>query len=197
MNKLLKKEIRKNMLEDKKNLSKETVERKSLAIFNTLKKTDYYKNANNIMIYVTLGNEVITEPIIHDLMSKGKKVFVPLTVPKTKALIASELKDFEKDLEIGHFGVREPTKEATRPVEPSILDLIIVPGVAFDRKGYRVGYGAGYYDRFLLRISEKARTIALAFHMQLIDKVPVDDHDIAVEHIITEKEFIKNIRNRA
>lgn len=186
----IKKGIRKNILKDKDKLSHDIIVEKSRAIFDTLRETDYYKNANNVMIYVTLGKEVITPPIMDDLMARGKRVFVPLTVPKTKELIVSELKDFKNDLEEGHFGVLEPKKEATRPVDPSILDLVIVPGVAFDRQGYRVGYGAGYYDRFLLRISEKATTIALAFDMQLIDKVPTEDFDMSVQHIITESQFI-------
>ncbi len=189
----MKKEIREAILQEKVKFSKAVAKEKSLAIFNILKETDLYKNADNVMVYITLDNEneVSTAPLINDLFDKGKRIFVPLTVHKTKELIVSELKDLEGDLEIGNFGVMEPKKETTRPVDPSILDLVIVPGVAFDKEGYRIGHGAGYYDRFLPRLSEKTATVSLAFDMQLIDKVPTCCHDIAVEYIITEKQLIK------
>ena len=158
---------------------------------------DFYKNANNVMVYIPLDNEneVLTEPIINDLWNRGKKVFIPLTVHKTKEIIVSELKDLKKDLRIGNFGVLEPKKEATRPTDPSILNMVIVPGVAFDKKGYRIGHGAGYYDRFLPKLSKKTATVSLAFDMQLIDKVPNEHHDIAVKYIITEKQFIRCIKD--
>lgn len=193
----VKKNIRKNILQAKEALSHEIIEEKSQAIFDTLREKDYYKNAENVMIYITLGKEVITPTIIDDLMNKGKRVFVPLTVPKTKELIVSELKNFDEDLEVGHFGVLEPKKEATRPVDPSILDLVVVPGVAFDRRGFRVGYGAGYYDRFLTRLSEKATTIALAFDMQLIDEVPIEHFDMSVQYIITETQLLDIVKDKA
>ena len=193
----MKKEIRKAILQERAKLSESIIKEKSLAIFNTLKETDLYKDADNVMIYITFRKEILTRPIIDDLLSNGKKVFIPLSIPKTKELIVSELKDFEKDLEIGHFGVMEPKKETTRPVDPSILDLVIVPGAAFDKEGYRIGYGAGFYDRFLPRLSKKATIISLAFDMQLIDKVPTDCYDLAVEYIITEKQFIKCTKDNA
>ena len=188
----MKKEIREAILQEKIKFSKTVAKEKSLAIFNILKEKDFYKNADNIMVYITLENEneVSTEPIIDDLMNRGKRVFVPLTVHKTKELIVSELKDLDNDLEVGNFGVMEPKKETTRPVEPSVLDLVIVPGVAFDKKGYRVGHGAGYYDRFLPKLSKKTVTVSIAFDMQMIDEVPADCHDIPVKYIITEKQFI-------
>ena len=187
----MKKEIRKKILELKDKLPEEIIREKSDSIFNHLNKTEFYNKANNVMLYVSFGTEVMTKPIIDDLLSKGKRVFIPVTVPKTKALIVSELKNYDDDLVVGHFGVMEPKEEALRPVEPNILDLVIVPGVAFDLKGYRIGYGGGYYDRFIPRLSDKATTVSLAFDIQLIDTVPVSEYDIAVEYIITENRFIK------
>ncbi len=187
----MKKEIRKKILELKNALSPKEIQDKSNTIFNKLNKIDFYNKANNVMIYVSFGSEVMTKPIIDDSLNKGKRVFIPVTVPKTKQLIISELKDFEKDLQVGHFGVMEPKEEALRPVDPDIIDLVVVPGVAFDKNGYRIGYGGGYYDRFLPRLSERTPKISLAFEMQLIDRVPKDEYDIPVEYILTEKQFIK------
>jgi len=187
----LKKEIRKHILELKDTLSTEVIKDKSNTIFKQLNETEFYNKANNVMLYVSFGSEVMTKPIIDDLLSKGKRVFIPVTVPKTKALIVSELKNYEDDLVVGHFGVLEPKEEALRPVEPNILDLVIVPGVAFDKSGYRIGYGGGYYDRFIPRLREETTTVSLAFDMQLIDKIPTSQYDMAVEYIITEDQFIK------
>lgn len=187
----MKKEIRKKILELKDKLPIETINDKSNTIFNQLNKTEFYTKANNVMLYVSFGSEVMTRPIIDDLLNKGKRVFIPVTVPETKALVVSELKNYDNDLVVGHFGVMEPKKEALRPVDPNILDLVIVPGVVFDIEGYRIGYGGGYYDRFIPRLSNKTTTVSLAFHMQLIDKVPTSEYDKAVDYIITEKQFIK------
>lgn len=187
----MKKEIRKNILQRKDTFSNEIVREKSLAMLDTLKKIDFYKNANNVMLYISFGKEVTMKPIIDDLQNRGKRVFIPVTVPATKALIVSELKSYEDDLAVGHFGIMEPKEEALRPVEPSILDLVIVPGVAFDKNGYRIGYGGGYYDRFLPRLPEKTTTISLAFEIQLIDKIPTSQYDLPVQYIITEEQFIK------
>jgi len=187
----LKKEIRKKILSLKDGLSTKIIKNHSTAIFDQLNKTEFYTEAHNVMLYVSFGSEVMTKPIIDDLLSRGKRVFIPVTVPKTKALIVSELKSYEDDLVVGHFGVMEPKEEALRPVEPSILDLVIVPGVAFDRNGYRIGYGGGYYDRFIPRLPQKTTTVSLAFDMQLIEKIPTSEYDMAVEYIITEKQFIQ------
>ncbi|QUH18732.1 5-formyltetrahydrofolate cyclo-ligase [Alkaliphilus sp. B6464] len=187
----MKKEIRKNILQGKDTFSNKMVREKSLAMMDTLSKIDFYKNANNVMLYISFGKEVTMKPIIDDLQNREKRVFIPVTVPATKALIVSELKSYEDDLVVGHFGIMESKEEALRPVEPSILDLVIVPGVAFDKNGYRIGYGGGYYDRFLPRLPEKTTTISLAFEMQLIDKVPTSQYDLPVQYIITEEQFIK------
>ena len=187
----MKKELRKKILELKNTLPAEAIIDKSSTIFSNLNTTSFYSNANTVMIYISFGSEVITRPIIDDLLNRGKRVFIPVTVPATKALIVSELKNYEDDLSVGHFGVMEPKEEALRSVDPSILDLVIVPGVVFDRSGYRIGYGGGYYDRFIPRLPQNTTTVSLAFDMQLVDKIPTSEYDIAVQYIITEKELIK------
>lgn len=187
----MKSQIRKELLEKRSVLSAETVEHKSQLIFQRLKTVHFYNSASYVMLYISFRNEVRTSEIIKDLFRHGKRVFIPVTVPKTKELIVSELIDVEKDLEIGHFGVLEPKKDAIRPVEPQILDFIIVPGVGFDSRGYRIGYGGGYYDRFLPQFSSSVPTVSLAFELQIIDKVPTDSYDYPVQYIVTEERIIQ------
>ncbi len=171
-------------------MSPQMVNLNSELIFNRLAPLDFYKNAQCVMLYLSFRNEVDTSNIISNLFLQNKRVFIPVTVPTSKTLLISELKDFEKDLEIGTFGVLEPKKEALRPISSELIDLVIVPGVAFDERGYRIGYGAGYYDRFLPNLKDTVPTVALAFEVQMIDHVENDEYDFPVQYIITEKRMI-------
>lgn len=193
----MKKNLRKELLKKRNLLSKEEIHHKSLLITEKLKSRSFYKDAKHIMLYLSFDSEVLTNFIIEDLMNSNKKVYIPLTVPKTRELIVSELINLEEDLEVGNFGVLEPKKEAIRPVSVDLLDLVIVPGVGFEKSGYRIGYGGGYYDRFLPKISVKTPKVALAFEVQMIEKVPTDEYDFPVDYIITEEEIIdcKECRN--
>ena len=104
----------------------------------------------------------------------------------------SQLLSFD-ELEPGYYGILTPKKEFIRYIDPKEIDLIIVPGAAFDRQGYRVGFGGGYYDRFLTDLN--CMKISIAFGLQIVDKVPREGHDLPVDMIITEKETI-NIKKQ-
>lgn len=186
--------MRKAILERRESISQEHVISNSQKILSTLNTLTEYQNAKNIMLFLSFQKEVMTPPIITELFQQKKRVFIPVTVPKTKALIVSELFNMEEDLEIGNFGVLEPKKEALRPFSKDLLDLILVPGVAFDTRGYRIGYGAGYYDRFLPTLPKGTPTIALAHEIQMVERVENDHYDFPVDMIITEERLIHCIR---
>ena len=186
----MKKNLRELLLDKRSKLTEEEIHNKSKSIFDLLSSTALYNNSTNVMLYIAFRNEVLTSGIINDLLKQNKRVFIPITIPKTKGLIVSELKNPDEDLEIGNFGVLEPKKEAIREVNPEILDLVLVPGVGFDEEGYRIGYGAGYYDRFLPRVSPSVPTIGLAFEIQLVHKIPRDEYDFPVQYIVTEKRLM-------
>ena len=162
----------------------------SHSIFQKLIGLDFFKTSQNIMAYVAFRNEVDTLPVIRHCLSESKRIIVPMTVPKTRELLLSELKDPERDLRPGTFGVPEPAPEFIRPFPAQDLDLILVPGVAFDEQGFRIGYGAGYYDRFFARLTRKIPSIGLAFELQIIDRVPAEPTDQPVDFIITENRLI-------
>lgn len=185
----MKNTLRKEALKRRESLSADEIMSKSSVIIHSFRGTDFYKSSKNVMIYVSFRNEVDTLELIDDMLKEGKRVFIPLTVSKTKELLVSEIIDIQEDLEIGNFGVLEPKKEKQRIVNPEILDLIVVPGVCFDKRGFRIGYGAGYYDRFLSKLPQ-IPTISLVFQLQLMDKVPEDSYDIPVDYIITENDYI-------
>ena len=185
-----KKEIRQRMIDQRKTLSPMVRREKSHQIFQQLQQLQPYNEAKNLMTYVPFQEEIHTTFLIEDFLKKSHRVFIPVTRPKEKEIIISELLDIEKDLEIGHFGVLEPKAFAFRPKDPKILDLIIVPGLAFTKSGYRIGYGGGYYDRFLPTLKHKPLTIALAFDFQIISVLPINKYDVPVDMIVTESRVI-------
>lgn len=193
----MKKDMREALLAKRKQLTNEEIIYKSKSIFNRLSSTDIYQKASKVMLYISFRNEVLTREIIDDLLRRGKRVFIPITVPATKAIIVSELKDPDEDLQTGNFGVLEPKYDAVREVEANILDLVLVPGVGFDEEGYRIGYGAGYYDRFLPRISPAVPTVGLAFEAQMVDRLPRDEYDFPVQYVLTEDRLIKTKNRKA
>lgn len=186
-----KRSLRSDILNKRKSLSKEDVNGKSSAISKLLFSTEAYKGSKYIMCYIDFRNEVKTEDIIKTSLKEGKNIIIPISVVETRQLILSQLLDYDKELESGTYGILEPKKEFIREVTPELIDLVLMPGVAFDRRGYRIGYGGGYYDRFLTRIDKSVPKIALAFDLQMVPHVIEGRYDIAVDYIITEKEIIK------
>lgn len=185
-----KKIIRRDILSKRAALGKDGNISLSKKIVKTLIDTEYYKKANTIMCYISFGSEIDTHEFIKYCIKDGKKVVVPVTFHEPRDMKPSQIFNFD-ELEPGYFNILTPKKEFIRYIDPKEIDLIIVPGAVFDKKGYRIGFGGGYYDRFLSsKIDEKAIKLSLAFDLQIVDEVPREDHDIPVDIIITEKEII-------
>lgn len=185
---MIKKSIRDHILDKRSNLGEIYHKLYSETIINKLYDTSFYKDAEVIMTFISFGDEVNTHDFIKKSLSDGKKIVVPITFPKTREIKASEIHGFD-ELEIGYHNILTPKNEFIRFINPEDIDLAIIPGVAFDRDGYRVGYGGGYYDRFLSKYPN-IKKLGIAFDLQLIDKVPKEDFDIPVEYLLTEKELV-------
>jgi 5-formyltetrahydrofolate cyclo-ligase len=162
---------------------------KSDRILANLINMDEYKRAKVIMLYSGKENEVQTEKLIRTAL-KEKRVVLPITNKEKHILELSEIKDYDRELKIATFNVLEPQREFIRPVKVNILDLIVVPGVAFDYKGNRLGYGFAYYDRLLAMVRRKIPYIGLTFQFQVQDKIPCSPKDIPVDFIVTEEKVI-------
>jgi len=154
--------------------------RKSDIIKQKLFDEEIFRKAKVVMFYVSLKEEVDTLPMIDEALKMGKRVCVPVIFKEEMKLIAGEIKDRKSDLEKQHFGIYQPKKDRVREVPLQNIDLVVVPGIAFDRKNVRLGRGHGYYDRFLSGLPEKAKTIGLAFSFQILENLPKDSHDIPV-----------------
>lgn len=159
--------------------------RRSAAIWRKVCRLEAFRRAKRVCCYVALPYEVQTWRMIEQMLSYGKQVVVPVTRPRTKRLWLSGVRDPAAELARGAFGVREPMPSARRPVRARDLDLVLVPGLAFDRRGHRLGHGHGYFDRFLARLPRTIPTVGLAFRFQLLEHLPVDPHDYAVQTVLT------------
>ncbi len=159
--------------------------RKSEAIRRKVFRLTAFRRARTVCCYVALPYEVQTWRMIQEMLVQGKRVVVPVTKPRTKRLQVSEVLDPETDLARGAFGVMEPRASTVRLVPVRHVDLAIVPGLAFDRRGHRLGHGHGYFDRFLARLPKATPTVGLAFTFQLLDRLPVAAHDHAVQTVLT------------
>lgn len=177
-----KKEYRSFMMKELKKLSKQEHEQYSYEIASRLFETLPWKEANVIGITVSNYPEVDTYQIIRKAWEQEKKVVVPKCHPKEKQMTFHEIHRFTQ-LESVYYGLLEPIESLTVKVEPHEIDLVIVPGLAFSNEGYRLGFGGGYYDRYLANY--KGTTISMAFPIQLKENIPVEVHDIPVKKIIT------------
>jgi len=184
----MKNRIRKEIIEKRDSLDLIEKENFDKIIKEKLKETEDYKKSTNIFIYIGFGSEINTAKYIEEFLKEGKKVFVPRTNMVIKTMEAVEITSL-KELERNKFGILEPAKDM-EAIDKNTLDLIIMPGVAFDIKRGRIGYGGGYYDKYMEAIDLSIPKIALAYELQIIDKVPKEDHDILPDSIITENRNI-------
>ena len=181
-----KKAFRKMALDKRNTLSEEEIKEKSALIKAHLENLDSYQKSNTVMVYLNFRSEVLTDELIENLFNQGKKVVVPISIKGTRTLLLSEIKSLSDDLELDFYNIRVPKKESIKEVSPADIDFVITPGVAFSKDKYRMGYGGGYYDTFIEKLREDALTCALAFDVQIFDKIPKEEHDKQMDYVITE-----------
>lgn len=150
--------------------------------------------AQTIALYASTRSEVHTHDLIRELIGRHKTVCLPMTLHRERWLEFRRVDAFPDGCRAHDFGILEPEPlhwpEIVRAEE---MDLLLVPGVAFDRRGFRIGYGGGYYDHFLSTTREK-RKIGLAFGSQIIPEVPAASWDVAVDALVTEEGFFPSVR---
>lgn len=183
---MTKNELRKDIIAGRNALSEREVTEKSKKITKRIMELMEYQNARTIMAYIDFRNEVQTESLIQDALRRSKRVAVPITDIVNKKLIPSLLKNYPGDLAPGTWGILEPKPECVQPVDPGEIDLVIVPGVAFDTMGNRLGYGGGFYDRFLPRTRRDTIFLSPAFELQVKPCVYPGEHDIPIHLLVTE-----------
>lgn len=180
--------IRKKMKETLSQITKPLYEDYSYKIATALFEEESWKKAKVIGITISKAPEVDTYQIIRKAWELGKQVVVPKCYPVEKKMIFRTITAFSQ-LESVYFGLFEPIEEQTDEKLPENIDLLIVPGLAYTKEGYRLGFGGGYYDRYLTDFH--GETLSLAFHFQMVSQFPLEKHDIPVSKIITNNGVMK------
>ena len=178
--------LRNLLLEKRDGTSFDLMKIASEKISKKLKKIRTFRDAKKIGAYYPIGSEVLTQDIIQELLSDGKEVFLPR--------VSGENMDFKKisdfsSLESGSFDIMEPKIECQTEND---LDVILVPTVGITPKGVRLGYGHGFYDRFLA--DHKTSTISLTLEKQVVKNIPKSDHDVLIDWVVTEDRIIETQR---
>lgn len=189
---LTKAEYRKYYKRLRRKFSRQKSEKLSLAVAEKLFSLDIFQQGS-VLTYVSFGREVITFNIIDRLLTEERPVFIPYCREEENILGWARITNREKDLERGAYGILEPCpglREKNSSIEE--IDLVLVPGIVFSRTGYRLGYGGGYYDRLLSVLDPASFTIGLTYDEFLVDEVPVEEHDRAVDYIVSDKKILRS-----
>ena len=185
-----KKQLRKKMKELLSSQSVEECKKKSQSMAVSLGAISDYSRANVILLYVSTGQEVSTRELITEALANGKRVVIPAVDPETEIVTLHEIGSLE-ELEPGYMGIPEPRNSKT-VFSSAEVECAVVPGLAFDAKGNRLGRGKAMFDKLLSRM--KCLKIALAFEFQVLESVPSLPHDVPVDIVITEERTIKVYR---
>ncbi|HPT86895.1 MAG TPA: 5-formyltetrahydrofolate cyclo-ligase [Bacillota bacterium] len=185
-----KRDLRKEMKGRLKGLTAGERESLNRRIHEFFFRLDAVKKAKTVMIYYGIGTEIDTVPLIEGLLAEGKRVGLPIC----RADLSLDIGEIEslnqvKERYFKHFTLMEPWD--TPLLDPAVLDLVIIPGIAFDMKGNRLGHGAGYYDRFLSRVPQTAYKLGLAYDIQVTSEVPVTDRDQPLNGLLTPTRFFQ------
>ena len=186
-------EIRKNIAKTLDALSESEVEEKTKKIENRLFEFANFLEANIALLYVNSISEVKSLQIIKRCLNYKKIVILPAFDTATHEMNLMKIDNADEDLVIGPRGILEPNSSRCNVVPIECIDIAIIPGVAFDEKGGRIGSGDGYYDRLIPKLPITTRKVALAFEYQIIPQVQMESHDKYVDIIITEKRIIYKI----
>jgi 5-formyltetrahydrofolate cyclo-ligase len=140
-------------------------------------------SAQSVLGYAAFGSELVIDALLETLLARGTAVHLPWV--DGDQLQVARVADLAKDLTPGWRGVREPATDRRRPVAAAIMDVVVAPGVGFDRNGRRLGYGGGHFDRLLARLRPGAVVVGVAFDEQMVDMVPTEAHDRTVDLVVT------------
>jgi 5-formyltetrahydrofolate cyclo-ligase len=176
--------LRKEGLKRRQALSPQVRREKSRQIKEIILGLPEYKESRVLFSYVSHQTEVDTHEIIKESLKAGKCVAVPISIKETHQLVPSEIRNFDTDLKVGAYSILEP--KFKRIIPKTRLDLVLVPGILFDKRGYRIGYGGGFFDRFLKELPERSFTLGLCFSCQRVALLPVEEHDVPVKGVVTE-----------
>jgi 5-formyltetrahydrofolate cyclo-ligase len=183
-------QIRRRVLAARDALTPAERRSKSALIHAALAGLEPVRRAATIMTYLHFRSEVETLPGLLAYLPAGCRLAVPLTLVAAQRLEIFLLSDPARQLRPGYCGIPEPDPARADLLDPGELDLVLVPGSAFDRRGGRLGYGGGYYDRFLAAAAPQALRVGLAFDLQVVEPLPLLPHDQRLHYLVSESGVI-------
>ena len=186
-------EIRKSVLAKRNALKKKEHAKKSMQIMEHLFDFANFLEAKTVLFYLSTKSEVATDDMIRRAMEHKKAVTVPLVDIKERDIIPYKIEGLEQDVAPGYQGIREPIIHRCKQVPVEYINLAIIPGIAFDERGGRIGHGTGFYDKLIPKLDATTRKVALAFECQIVPQIPMEPHDRYIDIIITEKRTIYKI----
>jgi len=185
----MKAQIRKQIHHAMRSLGQQALEHKSSAACKRLVELPEFRSARTVMVYLEIPHELVTADLVKAAIAAGKTLVSPVVDPQRKIFHAAILKNVDSDLFISIYGIREPMHSPVWPAEN--IDFIVVPAVAFDVHGNRLGRGGGYYDKFLSQPDVHAFKCGLALEEQLLPDVPTHDHDVPVDAVVTDTRTLR------
>lgn len=162
----------------------------SSIIGRSLRALPEYRKAEKVMLYVSVGKEVMTNKMLLFALQEGKQVYLPLCTDTEKHLMEARLWNSEYKLVKGEYGIPAPAADSPR-IPENELDLVVLPCVSCDRECNRLGHGAGYYDRFIEKLKPECAKIALCYEKIIADEIPMESHDIKMDAVITEEKIYR------
>ncbi len=196
---LEKQRIRKGMLAKREQLPEQVRAAYNETITQRLLQLPAYQHADTVLGYMNFGSEFASENWVALALSQGKRLVLPRVNCHTNALELYRVDDPENQLEAGLWGIREPVVERCEQLKAiNEVEFILLPGIAFDQTGARLGYGGGFYDKLLAHIHDASIRPALAaaaFGLQIVERIPQEKTDVSVEWIVTETETINCLAN--
>lgn len=147
-----------------------------------------YHHARTILAYSSFGSEPDTSPLLQKALEEGKILLLPRVERASRRLTLHRVHNPEKELVPGTWGIREPDPDLCPEIPPSSVEFVLVPGVAFDPGGGRLGYGGGFYDHLISKeLTHHPPLVAAAFEVQMVPEIPRDEHDVPIDLVVTEK----------
>lgn len=185
---LQKREMRHHLRAAMKAISVEDRSHLSQLACARLREQRIWQNAQCVLLFASLPDELDVQPLIGEALANGKRVALPRFNFKTCAYEAVEINDLTQDCASGKFGILEPSARCSY-ITPNHLDLLIVPGVGFDARGYRLGRGKGYYDRLLAGVT--GVKCGIAFDQQIVQTIPSEAHDVRMDFILSPSRWME------
>lgn len=180
-----KQQVRKKIIQLLKTQKEEDKLRKSLVILGKLFDTPEFKSSKTILFYASFDGEVETFEMMRQALKLGKRIALPVILKEEKRIIPQVVDNLTEDLEYGPYGIQQPRRDKLNPLHIDEIEMLVVPGIAFDSSNRRLGRGAGYYDRFLAGLPKDIPSLGLAFDFQVVPSLPQAQHDVVLSRVIT------------